>query len=544
MSARSWLPAFPRPRLDAGAGDAACSKAELEAAAAAAEGRRGRFLSLRWRLTLAFTAVLGTMLIVFSQVIYWYFGSRYVSSIARDSHGKAVQVEPILIRKIQGVRSFGFRPVPLPGGWALERQFLHESLDPFQDPGVAVRIFDHMRNPIPIGDDNEMVESVITNQLAFQMAQRGANHAERLDAGPSESYYVLTHPVMRDGQLLAYIQILTSLKVYDETMQELRRLLVLGTLFAVGMSLLTGAALAQTAIAPIDTIARTAEKINQEQDLGRRIVHTGARDEIGRLALTINEMLERIECMFERQRQFLADVSHELRTPLTTIRGEVELAQRTGALDEEALEALTDESQRMSRMIDDLLMLARVDAGSVLEGDRVPVSLDTLVLDVYQQARMLGRGSHQAALGDVAPLEVLGDRDQLKQLLLNLVANAIKHTPSGTTVTLGLREEGDEAVLTVADDGPGIPPEDLPHLFERFYRADKARNRNGGSTGLGLAIVRSIAEAHGGRVSASSPPGLGARFELRLPLGGATGAPHDRASDRAADGWAGPAGAA
>lgn len=157
---------------------------------------------------------------------------------------------------------------------------------------------------------------------------------------------------------------------------------------------------------------------------------------------------------------------------------------------------------------------------------------------------MLGRGSHQAALGDVAPLEVLGDRDQLKQLLLNLVANAIKHTPSGTTVTLGLREEGDEAVLTVADDGPGIPPEDLPHLFERFYRADKARNRNGGSTGLGLAIVRSIAEAHGGRVSASSPPGLGARFELRLPLGGATGAPHDRASDRAADGWAGPAGAA
>ena len=516
MSTRSWLPALPRPRLDRGLAEAAsCSAADLEAAAA--EGRRGRFLSLRWRLTLAFTAVLTTMLIVFSLVVYWYFGSRYVSSIAQDSQSKAAQVEPILIRKISGVETLEARRLPGIGYYG-EPLSLEESLHPLQDPGVAVRIFDYMRNPVPIGAANEFAGDVIVNQESFVMAQHGVDHAERLDTGPGQSYFVLTHPVMRNGQLLAYIQILTSLKVYDETMQELRRLLILGTLFAVGMSLLTGAALAQTAIAPIDTIASTAEKINQEQDLSRRIVHTGARDEIGRLAVTINDMLERIECMFERQRHFLADVSHELRTPLTTIRGEVELAQRTGELDAEALEALTDESQRMSRMIDDLLMLARVDAGAVLEGERVPVSLDTLVLDVYQQARMLGRGSHEAALGPVEPLVVLGDRDQLKQLLLNLVANAIKHTPAGTTVTLGLAREGATAVLLIEDDGPGIPPQDLPHLFDRFYRVDKARNRNGGSTGLGLAIVRSIAEAHGGSVTADSPPGEGASFQVRLPL--------------------------
>lgn len=474
------------------------------------------YLSLRWRLTLAFTGVLGTMLVVFSLVTYWYFGRRAMDAIDRESALKAGQVEDIIHRKMVGIHPTSMRVREWMGTTIVESGVIEESFDPFDAPGIGVRLLDVQANPVYAS--NPRFAGVVLNNECLLYARQGRAHAERLETGPDEAYYILTRPVLVNGRPLVFIQILTALREYDNTMSELKRLLVLGTLFAVGMSLLTGAALAQTAIAPIDDIAHTAERINRERDLGRRIARRGPSDEIGRLAETINEMLDRIEGMFDRQRRFLADVSHELRTPLTTIRGEVELAQRTGSLDAEALESLCAESQRMSRLIDDLLMLARADSGADLAGKREPVSLGTLVLDVQQQAMRLARGSHEIVLDRADDAVVLGDRDRLKQLLLNLVANALRHTPPGTRVALGLAREDGAAVVTVADDGPGIPSEDLPNLFDRFYRVDKARSRAQGGSGLGLAIVRSIAEAHGGTVSVASTLGAGTTFAVRLPL--------------------------
>ena len=529
MSVGSWRARLPWRQTPSGQRVAPDAGAEAPAGPGMGERTARRlgalrfpwYLSLRWRLTLAFTGVLGTMLVVFSLVTFWYFGRSAMEAIRRESTLKAAQVEDIIHRKMVGIHPTALRVREWMGTTIVESGVIEESFDPFDSPGIGVRLLDVQANPVFAS--NPRFERVVLNNECLLYARQGRSHAERLETGPDEAFYILTRPVLDpvSRRPVVFIQILTALREYDHTMGELKRLLVLGTLFAVGMSLLTGAALAQTAIAPIDDIAHTAERINRERDLSRRIARRGPNDEVGRLAVTINEMLDRIEGMFDRQRRFLADVSHELRTPLTTIRGEVELAQRSGSLDAEALEALCAESQRMSRLIDDLLMLARADSGADLAGPREPVALTTLLLDVQQQGVRLARGSHAIQLGQADDVFVQGDRDRLKQLLLNLVANALRHTPAGTTVTLGLHREAGSAVIVVADDGPGIPAEDLPNLFDRFYRVDKARSRAQGGSGLGLAIVRSIAESHGGGVSVTSAPGGGTTFTVRLPLAAA-----------------------
>jgi len=234
-------------------------------------------------------------------------------------------------------------------------------------------------------------------------------------------------------------------------------------------------------------------------------------------------MLSRLETLFHTQRRFVADVSHELRTPLTTIQGNVQLLRRGAAEDPEARrETLADiesEVARMSRLVADLLLLARMDAG--VELDLAPVELDTLVLDVYRTAQLLTNAVH-VRLGHEDQAVIQGDADRLRQLLLNLVDNALKYTPPGGRVTLSLHKKEGWVQIVVADTGLGIPPEDLqpgpsgvPPIFERFYRADRARSRGG--TGLGLSIVHWIANAHGGRIEVESTVGHGSTFTVWLP---------------------------
>lgn len=246
---------------------------------------------------------------------------------------------------------------------------------------------------------------------------------------------------------------------------------------------------------------------------------TSQRDELGELARTFNEMLGSLEEAYAAQQRFVADASHELRTPLTAVCGNLELlrtrADQLPSDEKNALvEAASEEAERMARLVANLLALARADAGQ-----RLPhklVELDRVLLDVFQQARVLARDV-KLSLIELDQLAVLGDADQLKQLLLALVDNALKYTPSGGTVALGLRREGDEAVLEVRDTGIGIAPADLPHVFERFYRADKARSRDAGGTGLGLSIARWIAHEHGGEIVVESQIGRGSTFAVRLP---------------------------
>jgi signal transduction histidine kinase len=247
-------------------------------------------------------------------------------------------------------------------------------------------------------------------------------------------------------------------------------------------------------------------------------VESVSSDEVGRLSMAFNQSMERLERLFKTQRRFLADVSHELRTPLTAIRGNVDLMQRMGTGDPESLRDMRSEVERMSRLVGDLLLLAQADSGN-LPLNKTNVELDTLLLEVARETRVL---SHTVTLtvGEIDQAIVVGDRDRLKQVLLNLVVNALKYTPDGGRVTLGLAQVDGQAKLAVIDTGVGISAEDQVKIFDRFYRVDKARSRAMGGAGLGLSIALRIAQMHGGRIELASEgvPGKGSIFTIWLPL--------------------------
>ncbi len=325
---------------------------------------------------------------------------------------------------------------------------------------------------------------------------------------------VITKPLTLSGEVRGYVQIAQSLRTVDAAMDRLLKIMIVGGAIALIAALLLGDYLTKRALQPVDTIAQTAQQIAAADDLSRRIPYNGPPDELGQLTRTFNDTLERLEKLFNVQRRFVADVSHEMRTPLTTIRGNVDLIRRFG-YDEEAVAAIDGEARRMSRLVEDLLLLAKADAGR-LPLENAVVELDTLVLEVYNQARLFGEGVH-VKLGAMDQLQVEGDADRLKQLLLNLVSNGIKYTPEGGSVTLSVTRDERWARIDVSDTGIGIPSEDLPHIFDRFYRVDKARSRAKGGTGLGLSIAQWIAEAHGGTLRVTSALGQGSTFSVLIP---------------------------
>ncbi|MCA9875061.1 MAG: hypothetical protein KC441_15435, partial [Anaerolineales bacterium] len=212
----------------------------------------------------------------------------------------------------------------------------------------------------------------------------------------------------------------------------------------------------------------------------------------------------------------LADVSHELRTPLTAIRGNVDLMRRMGEGDLESLEIIQEEVDRLTRLVGDLTLLARADAGG-LPLNLKPVELDNLLFEVYRQVSLLDKPV-EVTVSEVDQVCVNGDPDRLKQLLFNLVENGIKYTPRGGRVTVGLAQTNGWAQITVSDNGIGIPAEDLPFIFDRFYRVDKARNRSQGGSGLGLAIAKWVAQAHGGDIEVESEVNAGTTFTVKLPV--------------------------
>ncbi len=310
----------------------------------------------------------------------------------------------------------------------------------------------------------------------------------------------------------------------------LRRLLLIEV--GVGVAALAGlAALGSWAVRlglrPLDRIAATAGAI-AAGDLRRRVEIATPRTEVGRLGLALNAMLGQIERAFaaraaseDRLRRFVADASHELRTPLSSIRGYAELFRRGANRNPEdlatAMRRIEAEATRMGRLVDDLLLLARLDEGRPLE--RGPVDLAALAEDAAADARASApqRMIRLVAADDVV---VTGDELRLRQVVGNLVRNALVHTPAGTPVEVDVSGDGDVGVLTVADRGPGIPPGTADRIFERFYRTDPGGGRDHGGSGLGLSIVAAVVAAHAGTVHLSETPGGGATFTIRLPLFG------------------------
>ncbi len=333
---------------------------------------------------------------------------------------------------------------------------------------------------------------------------------------------VLTIPLVagNGSRLEGVIQVGTRMDVVNATQQTLLEVLVIGTATAIVAASLAAWFSSYQALRALDNVTKAALQITSADDLSRRIPYAGSpNDEVGQLVAAFNQTLSRLENLFTTQRRFLTDVGHELRTPLTVIKGNVGLMRKIKEFDEESLVTIEDEVDRLTRMVGDLLLLAQAESGKIPLAHEV-VELDTLLLEVLNQMQVLARDRIQLTIGDIDQVLVCGDRDRLKQVVVNLIGNSINYTPKGGEVVVGLGKVTDRAQLTVSDNGPGISPEDMPHIFERFYRGEKSRTRqkDGKGFGLGLSIAYWIVRNHGGRIEVNSVIGKGTTFCVWLPL--------------------------
>jgi two-component system OmpR family sensor kinase len=309
------------------------------------------------------------------------------------------------------------------------------------------------------------------------------------------------------------------------TTAKVRFFLVFGVFGGTALALAAGLLVARRAMAPIAELTATAREIGRTRDASRHMPQQEADDEVGELAATLEEMLQALdraqgetEATLARQRQFVADASHELRTPLTSVLANLELLEETLQGDQrDAAASALRSSRRMRRLVADLLLLARADAGRIVPHG--PTDLAQVLVEVAAELEPLAqRGDHELSIDtSTAEAVVSGAGDELHRLALNLVENSLRHTPPGTHVHAAVAHVGDDVVLTVQDDGPGIPEDLRERLFERFVRGDGDGGGNGGGSGLGLSIVRAVARSHGGEVTVDAPAGGGARFTVRLP---------------------------
>lgn len=384
----------------------------------------------------------------------------------------------------------------------------------FSAPGIYVQVQDSQGHVL--ASSSNLPAGWLT--AAFDTVAGSSNETGyvTVKAG-QERVRIFALPVDSGGQVAGVIMVGESLHFLDLTLGRIRQLLLFAAAGAAAASLLIGWWLTGRALSPIASVTGVAHRIATTGRFQQRIEEPPARDEVGELVETFNEMLDRLEKSFLLQREFLADASHELRGPLTVIRGNLDLLNMNVSEEEraECILEVTGELERMSRLISDLLFLSEVDSREMVE--RVPVALDHLVARVWARAEGVDGGQHRLEFSCNDPAVVQGDGFRLEQMVWNLVENALRYTPAGRRVSVCLRAHSDVAELSVEDTGIGIPSDQLPHVFERFYRVDKARSREKGGAGLGLAIVKQVAEAHGGQVRVRSTPGEGTTFTVALP---------------------------
>ena len=338
-------------------------------------------------------------------------------------------------------------------------------------------------------------------------------------------YSVASEPISR-GSMTAFIQYAEPDDTVDESIGRLWLFLAGGILGGTVLALLAGLAVADRAMKPITRLTALARDITATRDPSRRMPVPAADDEVGELARTMDGMLEALdearserENAFERQREFVADASHELRTPLTSVQANLELLEASADDEEDrhAIESALGSTRRMSRLVADLLLLARADAGR--RSARTDTDLAEIAADALDEIEPLADGSELGSEIE-RPLPIEGNPDELHRLALNLLENALRHTPAGTKVVLRTKRDGADAVLSVADSGLGLPEGLGEQVFQRFVRGDGPADTSGSTgSGLGLAIVRAVATSHGGSVEADRDPALGgARFTVRIPL--------------------------
>lgn len=454
-------------------------------------------MSLRIRLTLLYSILVGAILLIFGAASFGLINAMLLNQVDNNLESMAHNV----IRTLQVNAAKEISPIDLPtldvtsGAYVQiwSRDHILESKSPgygwLKDPLDPA----HWKSSQPIYG-----ESIV--------------HGQHLR--------VLTVPLVLGERLEGFLQVAIDLTVIETLRADLIKIMFGLALLAVALAALVSWIALGRALYPLDQITELVDQINRADDLSRRIPYQQDReeDELGILVESINQTLERLESLFTSQQRFLADVSHELRTPLTVIKGNVDLMRRMKRIDEESLNSMDQEVGRLTRLVGGLLLLAQAESGK-LTLNLKPVQLDTLIVEVFQEMHVLAGNKILLHLSEIDQLVVNGDRDRLKQVFLNLIANAIQYTPPGGDVFVSLAKVSDQARIIVRDTGPGIPAEDIPHIFERFYRAEKSRTRSKTSGfGLGLSISHWIVEHHKGRIEVESKEGKGTTFAIWLPL--------------------------
>lgn len=368
-----------------------------------------------------------------------------------------------------------------------------------------------------IADTSAALGGVPLDQQVVAAARAGETRLTSARAR-GETIRIATVPVMVDGTVRGVLQVGMSREEIDEALGSLVVLLLMAGPLVLAITVGGGYVLAGRAMAPVREITDLAASIDAD-DLHARLGRELPDDEIGRLAATFNSMLARIEEAFERQRRFTGDAAHELRTPLSLLRSQVDVTlQRRRSADEyrDALHALQEDLDRLTGIVGTLLTLARADAGQ-LAISRAPFDLATTVELVAEQFTPRAAEAGVVLHRRTAPCSLVADEDLLVHLLVNLVSNALAHTPAGGSVTIGCQPAANEAHLWVTDTGAGIDPGHQRRVFDRFYRVDYGRTRTSGGAGLGLSICQAIAAAHGGRIDLTGRPGRGTIVEVALP---------------------------
>ena len=454
-------------------------------------------MSLRTRLTLLFTSLVGGILLLFGFIVYQLVSLILVNQI--DDILAQTASEFIEITQTTSVGELNVLPF--------------ESLD--LATNVHVQLWERgfgLRYASP--------DIASLDEPLDPLGQQISEPVYRDTIIGNANLRVLSVPLSIGERLVGTLQIAASTAIVNTTQKTLLTTLILGTITSMVIAAIAVSMTTYHFLSPLGSVTETALQITRADDLSRRIPYDNlSDDEIGQLIQAFNQTLSRLENLFHAQRRFIADVGHELRTPLTVVKGNVSLMRRLACGDEESLDSIDAEADRLTRMVGDLLLLARAESGK-LPLNRSLVELDTLLLEVLQQTSVLAANRLELRLGDIDQVLVCGDRDRLKQVILNLVSNAIKYTPEGGEVVVGLGKEGELARVSVKDTGSGIPEEDLPHIFERFYRTEKSRTRtkDGKGFGLGLSIAYWIVRHHGGHIKVESTVGEGSTFWVWIPL--------------------------
>jgi two-component system, OmpR family, sensor kinase len=475
-------------------------------------------MSIRLRLTLLYTGILALTLMIFGAALYTIQSQSTLNALKRDlersSERVARQILFLYLRPNEPpVNPAPFeQPAPVPFGSMAEDPAFMELRE-----REIVRVLDASGVLVasPIGREQAALPLSAAGLRAVQDQQTWW----QIGIVNEERQLVLSRPVMMGGKVVFIVQAARPLTEQERSVSNLSATLLAAGLVTLLIAFGVGWVIAGAALRPIHRITNTAQAIGEESDFSRRVDYHGPNDEVGRLATTFNSMLARLQDAYQRvsdalnlQRSFVADVSHELRTPLTTVRGNLALLNRQPPLppDEQAdiLADMVDESDRLIRLVNDLLVLARADAGRSLVLE--PLAVRPLVEEACSQARQLQPGRQISE--DVPDLFALADGDALKQVLLIVLDNALKY--SGDHIQVKAQNDGTQVVISIQDNGAGIDPDTLQHVFDRFYRGEGNLKTPG--FGLGLSIARSLVEEQGGKIMIQSQAGKGSIVKIWL----------------------------